>query len=168
MECPVCLESKLSIPLLSCGHPLCDVCLPRLNKRICPLCRSPFGKASEPNWPEEEEVTADSVTWEDIEAYPFDFSVQVNTRTSRMARRTHPRRRAQPRRTTGVRLRPAHAVPAVLSDEVVTTILSELDHGEGASTITKISAVGPDDRKQSFHHNRGRWREHMAHRGRIT
>jgi hypothetical protein len=42
MSCPVCLENinDDEVRDLTCGHFLCAICLPKLQKMDCPLCRT--------------------------------------------------------------------------------------------------------------------------------
>jgi hypothetical protein len=67
MECPVCLEPKRDIPLLACGHPLCETCLHRLRQRICPLCRNKIDDHA----PSEQDTY--DILWEHVDVYTFDF-----------------------------------------------------------------------------------------------
>ena len=43
LECPVCMENRNLSYLCSNNHGVCGVCYQRLNNKICPTCRGPFG-----------------------------------------------------------------------------------------------------------------------------
>jgi len=52
MECPVCYESDSTngdLLWLQCLHPLCRQCLRRLERKVCPLCRSDIGDEISPD-----------------------------------------------------------------------------------------------------------------------
>jgi hypothetical protein len=156
MECPVCLEPKRDIPLLACGHPLCEVCLPRLNRRICPLCRHQIDDDHIRN----EQDTHD-VLWEHVDVYTFDFNVQVPISTR--LRSTRRRRRALPTHTRVGEEAATHAIPTTVSETTASEILSELTPSMRGDALEARTAVS-DKKKQRYRHNRNRWREHMTQR----
>lgn len=43
--CGICYTTKVNRVINSCGHTLCDVCLPKLNKK-CHICRASFANAT--------------------------------------------------------------------------------------------------------------------------
>ena len=44
MECPVCLDSNIDARAckLRCGHHLCNHCIVKLERPLCPSCRAPI------------------------------------------------------------------------------------------------------------------------------
>lgn len=155
MECPVCLEPKCVIPLLACGHPLCETCLLRLRQRICPLCR----KKIDDHAPSEQ-YTYD-ILWEHVDVYPFDFNVQVPASTRLRQRRR--RRRVLPTHTRVNEGANTPVIPATISEETVDQILSGFTpstRGDALGVRTTVS----DENKQKYRRNRNRWREDITQR----
>lgn len=48
--CPVCSENdRYPLCITSCGHSLCEICIPKLKEKKCPFCRSEF-ETAKPNY----------------------------------------------------------------------------------------------------------------------
>ena len=77
-ECPICLEAKLDIVALECGHIVCQDCKIALIEHgqldVCPLCRYPFTNGGGMRRPEYYQDA------DDVELHPgvMDRIVQVN------------------------------------------------------------------------------------------
>ena len=155
MECPVCLEPKCDIPLLACGHPLCEKCLLRLRQRICPLCRNKIDDRA----PSEQDTY--DILWEHVDVYTFDFNVQVPASTR--LRQTRRRRRALPTYTRVNERVNTPVIPATISEATVGEILSELTHSTRGDAPCARMTVS-DKNKQKYRRDRNRWREDMAQR----
>ena len=44
MQCPVCLDDNIDARacVMRCGHHICNYCIVKLEKPICPTCRAPI------------------------------------------------------------------------------------------------------------------------------
>jgi hypothetical protein len=150
MECPICYEISAvdNCRQLQCPHSICKLCLGKLQRHICPLCRAPFNFSHEYSTHDNDnELTVNSsdIEWEHISNYDFDFSVEVSTRN----------RRRRNNRILEVNNGVSHT-PLVISEVHITEILYDT-HTIEDELVPLISES--DKIKQKHRNARNRWKE---------
>lgn len=153
MECPVCYEKAAddNYQKLECNHSLCKSCLSKLRQRNCPLCRSPINFGILPMAPD----NSDEILWERVDAYNFEFSVEVQSVPVRRRRRRR-RRRHHNNGELGI---PSPRI----SDVVSTNEIQEIVYDMTVSfSITEPISVS-DRQRQKARHQRAVWKRCQSH-----
>ena len=89
-NCGICLENRpvTDYNILPCSHKICNICYPKLLKRECPYCRTPF---------HQEKYNKENIL-EDITHYQRNYDIIEQRTYERLERRQQRRQRRRERR----------------------------------------------------------------------
>lgn len=151
MECPICYDTE-TLDTLKCLHSVCRPCISKLQRRVCPICRTPIDDVEETNVVSEESIEIDFESiFVDTEVYSYEVDFTFQRRPVRRQRRRRTRER---NREVEDIITQIFSIPINFSLEDL-NIREEPEESEEKSNNQTTSRS--DRKRQMCRHKRNRW-----------